>query len=72
MLESSNTFDGNVISNCILNVYSNKILKRLKHSLFARYRDLQALVYKQETGNLTLHSAAPSLVLNFLLANLCL
>ena len=43
------------------------MLKRLQHSLFVRYRDLQALVYKQETGNLTLHSAAPRAVLNFLL-----
>jgi hypothetical protein len=30
------------------------------------YRDLQALVPEQETRNLTLHSAAPRPVLNFL------
>ena len=30
-----------------------------------RYRDLQALVYKQETRNLTLYEAQPSAVLNF-------
>ena len=31
-----------------------------------RYRDLQALVHEQETRILTLHSAAPRAVLNFL------
>jgi hypothetical protein len=42
------------------------MLKRLKHSLFVHYRDLQALVPEQETRNLTLHSAAPRAVLNFM------
>ena len=37
-------------------------------ALFVRVlSDLQALVYKQETRNLTLHSATPCAVLNFLL-----
>ena len=31
-----------------------------------RYRDLQALVYKQETQKLTLHSVVPRALLNFL------
>jgi hypothetical protein len=51
---------------CSFMVYSNWILKRLKHSLFVHYRDLQALVHEQETRNLTLPSAAPRAVLNFL------
>ena len=34
-------------------------------TLRVRYRDLQARVYKQETRNLTLHEAQPSVVLNF-------
>ena len=29
-------------------------IKSLKHSLFVRYRDLQALVHKQETRGLRL------------------
>ena len=41
------------------------IIKRLQHSLFVCYRDLQALVYKQDTRNLKLHLAAPRAVLNF-------
>ena len=36
-------------------------------ALFVRVlSDLQALVYKQETRNLTLHSATPRAVFNFL------
>ena len=61
------SFQANVSQNAhVFNVYSNGILKRFQHSLFVLYRDLQARVHEQETRNLTLHSAAPRAMLNFL------
>ena len=41
-------------------------IKTFKALFFVHYRHFQALIREQETRNLTLHSAAPRAVLNFL------